>query len=174
MHSPAEEIKARLSAEQVARHYGLEPNRAGFVRCPFHGERTASLKLYPGNRGWHCFGCHRGGSAINLVMELFGVSFAQAIVRINEDFRLGLAPSRKSPAERSQILEQRRAEREAAERERREYMEQAYAHRYWHEVQLHFAPTREEWETGWVHPLYLEALRLLPPLEDWLEEHLRR
>lgn len=58
--------------DEVARHYGFEPNRAGFMRCPFHqGDHTASLKIYAGDRGWHCFGCNSGGSVIDFVMRLY-------------------------------------------------------------------------------------------------------
>ena len=35
-------IKDRLTMEEVARRYGYEPGRSGFLRCPFHsGDRTA-------------------------------------------------------------------------------------------------------------------------------------
>lgn len=175
MDSPADEIRARLTAEQVARYYGLEPGRAGFIRCPFHqGDRTASLKLYPGNRGWHCFGCRRGGSVINFVMELFGVSFAQAVVRLDADFRLGLTDRRPSRGQRSAALEARRAEQREAEQRRAAYDRVAAEHLRLYEARRTLAPTRTDWERGSIHPLYVEALRRLPGLEDWLEENLMR
>ena len=175
MYSTVDAVKARLTAEQVARHYGLRPDRAGFVRCPFHqGDRTASLKLYPGKKGWHCFGCHKGGSVIDLVMELFGISFSQAVVRLDADFHLGLTGERPNPAQRAATLAGRLAERREEERRRREYFEAACEHRYWYEIQRWFAPTRDEWEVGWIHPFYLEALRRLPALEHYLDENLMR
>ena len=106
----AGEIKAALTMDQVARHYGFEPNRAGFIRCPFHtGDRTASLKLYPGTGGWCCFGCRRGGSVIDFVMELYGLSFAQAVVRLSADLGLGAAGEGPGPAAaRERAAEERR------------------------------------------------------------------
>lgn len=93
--------------DEVARHYGFEPNRAGFMRCPFHqGDHTASLKIYAGDRGWHCFGCNSGGSVIDFVMRLYDINFRQAVLRLDLDFGLGLSQTpQRSRAEQSAILE---------------------------------------------------------------------
>ena len=97
----ADEVKQRLSIRQVAEHYGFEPNRSGYIQCPFHHEKTASLMLYndPG-RGWHCYGCGRGGSVVDFVMELFEINFRQAVLRLNEDFGLGLVGVRPDTSRR--------------------------------------------------------------------------
>ena len=51
-----EELKQTYSMRDVLCRYGLSPNRAGFVGCPFHrGDREASMKVY--DRDFHCFGC---------------------------------------------------------------------------------------------------------------------
>ncbi len=152
--------------DQVIRRYGFAPNRAGFIRCPFHkGDRTASLKLYPGSRGWCCFGCRRGGSVIDFVMELYGISFRQAVVRLSADFGLGLTDEGPGPAARAKAAEERRREREREEKLQAEYRALAREHRYWHEAEVLCAPSRETWEAGVVHPLYLEAVKRLPGLE---------
>lgn len=40
---------------------------SGFIRCPLHEERTPSFKAYNDpERGWHCFGCGRGGTVYDL------------------------------------------------------------------------------------------------------------
>ncbi len=160
--------------DEVARHYGFEPNRAGFMRCPFHqGDHTASLKVYAGDRGWHCFGCNSGGSVIDFVMRLYDINFRQAVLRLDLDFGLGLsqAPQR-SRAEQSAILEARRREAERRAVFEREYHEKTVEHRYWWEVLKYFAPTKEDAAAGFIHPLYAEALRRQPYLEYWLEENL--
>ena len=42
-----EELKQRYSMKEIVEQYGFRPNRAGFIRCPFHtGDRDASLKIY--------------------------------------------------------------------------------------------------------------------------------
>lgn len=108
----ARQIKEHLTARQVVELYGFHPDRGGYIQCPFHaGDNHGSLKVYDGNKsGWHCFGCGAGGSAIDFVMRLFGLSFAQACLKLNCDFGLGLTGERPSMAERSALLEARRRE----------------------------------------------------------------
>lgn len=111
------EIKKRVSALDVCRHYGVDVNRAGFARCLWHSEKTASLKIYPGDRGYFCFGCHAHGSSIDLVMKLFDESVGDACKRLNADFRLGLIQegnlsTTERIAQNREAWERRRRERE--------------------------------------------------------------
>lgn len=96
----AGEIKRLVPMTQAAPFYGLEVRGDGFCRCPFHGEKTASMKVYDGERGWHCFGCHEGGSVIDFVMKLFGLSFVDAEKRLSDDFRLDLFTDDQDPQAR--------------------------------------------------------------------------
>lgn len=84
------EARRLVSAREVAEMNGFHPNRSGFICCPFHQERTASLKLYQ-NGTWHCFGCNRGGSSIDFMAALYGLTPLEAVRRLNDDFRLGLS-----------------------------------------------------------------------------------
>jgi len=74
----ADSLKATLTAEDVVQMYGYTP-RHGVIVCPFHGDRDASLHLYPADRGWCCFGCHAGGTVIDWVMRMEDVGFAEAV-----------------------------------------------------------------------------------------------
>ena len=47
--------------------------------CPFHKEKTASFAVVPAKELFYCFGCHKGGSVFNFVMEMERVSFPEAI-----------------------------------------------------------------------------------------------
>lgn len=85
-----DKIKSSVSALDACSRYGIEVNRAGFARCPFHNEKTASFKAYRGNRGYHCFGCGASGDVISLVQALFNLPFRDACAKLNEDFSLGL------------------------------------------------------------------------------------
>lgn len=58
------EIKTRLSILTVLNHYDLECDRNHMLKCPFHGEDTASMKIYPDTNTFNCFGCSRNGDAI--------------------------------------------------------------------------------------------------------------
>ncbi len=170
---PVDEVKRALSGHQVGEFYGFEPNRSGYISCPFHHEKTASLMLYqePG-RGWHCFGCGRGGSVIDFVMELFGITFQQALIRLSADFGLGLTPTRVTVQETLKILEERERKAALQEQEQAECNIMAAEHCYWWEITKYFAPSEA---TGdYIHPLYAEAVKRLPYLEYWLDEHLGR
>lgn len=44
------------------------------VECPLHEERTRSCHVYPAaEKGWHCFGCGRGGTIYDLAGGLWGL-----------------------------------------------------------------------------------------------------
>ena len=160
----AAEIKRALPARDVLEHYGFHPGRTGFLQCPFHqGDKHGSLKVYDGERGWHCFGCGRGGSVIDFVMELFGIGFREACLRLNEEFHLGLSDRKPSRAEVSALLRARQEAEARREREAEEYRQVAEEHRYWWEVLKYF---------DFPHPLWCEAVKRQPYLEDWLDEHL--
>lgn len=160
----AGQIKERVSMSECLRVYGFEPNRSGFLHCPFHGgDRTPSLKVYPD--GWHCFGCGKGGTVIDFVMALYGLDFKQACLRLNHDFGLGLTGE---PADRKALEEARkRADAIEKQKAREEAEEQALLeeHRYWWEVKQVFAPESD----GYIHPLYEQAVKTLPWLEYLLD-----
>lgn len=173
----ASQIKEQLTTGEVARHYGFLPNRSGFVRCPFHREKTASLKFYPGGRGWYCFGCHEGGNVINLVMHLYDIGFGQACLKLSSDFGLGLYREDTGQAAHKTVLN--RWQKEQEERQRLEDECQAIAtdHRYFWQVSVHFRPENKDREIGYIHPAYAEAVKKLPVLEhrlSELEEKLKR
>ncbi len=99
-------IKQSVTLSQACQMYGVPINHQGFSRCPFHsGDNTASFKIYPDDRGFYCFGCGLGGDVIKFVMLLFNINFAQAVQRLNNDFRLGLSDYTEDNAE---VLRRRR------------------------------------------------------------------
>jgi DNA primase len=59
-----QEIKQRLSILPVLKHYGLRPDRNNMLKCPFHADDTASMKIYPNTNTFNCFGCGKNGDAI--------------------------------------------------------------------------------------------------------------
>lgn len=106
MSNYADEIKTRVPMADLCGRIGLEVNRQGYARCPFHGEKVGSLRVYPGDGGWHCFGCHKGGDVIDFVREYHGLTYAQALVRLNDDFALGLPVGKPLTAKERRAAEQ--------------------------------------------------------------------
>ena len=84
MASIFEAVKATVPVQAAAERYGLEVNCAGMVRCPFHEERTPSMKLYEDH--YFCFGCGKHGDVINLVAELFSIPPYYAACKLAGDF----------------------------------------------------------------------------------------
>lgn len=96
-----EEIKASYSMRDVLDMYGLKANRSGFVCCPFHGEKTASFKVY--ERSFHCFGCGAHGDIIDFVVKMDDCTFEEAFRK--------LGGTREKPT-RSSLLRRKRAKSE--------------------------------------------------------------
>ncbi len=79
-------VKEEIPVPEAAGMYGLEPNPAGMVRCPFHDDRTPSLKLYPDH--YYCFGCHAHGDVVDLVTRLTGLRPFDAARLLAGQFRI--------------------------------------------------------------------------------------
>ena len=94
--SAAQVIRDSVTMEQVIALYGYRTKR-GFMVCPFHGDRDASLKVYPGSGGWHCFGCGKGGSVVDFVMEHEGCDFRTAVAALDKAMHLGLQDPKEDP-----------------------------------------------------------------------------
>ena len=47
--------------------------------CPFHQEKTPSFSVNPSKNIFYCFGCGKGGSVFNFVMEVEGLSFPESV-----------------------------------------------------------------------------------------------
>ncbi|GAB2025494.1 DNA primase [Lactovum odontotermitis] len=52
--------------------------------CPFHSEKTPSFNVNPAKKIFKCFGCGKGGSVFDFVMEYRQVGFVQAVKEVAE------------------------------------------------------------------------------------------
>lgn len=76
MKYDVEAIKAGNPLVGKLAEYGVEVDRRGYAKCPFHGEKTASFKVY-GDGTFHCFGCGAHGDVIDLIRKMEGRSFSE-------------------------------------------------------------------------------------------------
>ena len=170
----AADIRRILTAQQVAEFYGFQVGRSGFIKCPFHAnDNTASLKLYDGEGGFHCFACGAHGSVIDFVMRLFDLNFRQAVLRINSDFHLGLTTSKPDRAARSAAMEARREEQRRKDQAEENFRYMTSELHYWKDVLEVFPPVRQGYD-AYYHPLYVEAVKRLPYIEYWLDDYIEK
>jgi DNA primase len=52
--------------------------------CPFHSEKTPSFSVDGEHGLFYCFGCHKGGSIIDFLMETEKLSFTEAVSELAE------------------------------------------------------------------------------------------
>lgn len=86
----AERIREEVPAMEAARMLGLDVDGHGRCACPFHHGQDRNMRIYPGNRGFYCFVCHKSGGTIDLVKQVNGCGFMDAVRWIEDTFRLGL------------------------------------------------------------------------------------
>ena len=153
----AEQIKDNVDLREAMEHYGIHFNRSGYAVCPFHTEKTASLSIQKKKNRFTCFGCGATGDVIEFVKMYFNLDFGQALVRLNNDFRLGLTsekPNAKSTAIAKEEARIRKAWKEHCQFKRILYL--------------------------MISDAYAELMRLgagkevLDLIEDWLDNNLGR
>ena len=82
----SDELKQSLSMAEVVGQYGLHPNRAGFISCPFHqGDRTPSMKIY--KRDYHCHACGANGDIFSFVMGMDNCDFKSAFKALGGSYK---------------------------------------------------------------------------------------
>lgn len=86
-------ISAAVPTIQAAKDYGLEVNRHGMARCPFHDDHSPSMKL---DDRFYCFGCGASGDVIDFTAKYFGISLQSAAAKLCRDYGLIPGESQKS------------------------------------------------------------------------------
>ena len=164
MFEYTDDIKNRINMIDICKTYGFNIQRGNFICCPFHNEKTPSLKLYDGNRGFYCFGCGEHGSVIDFVMRYFNLDFPKAISKLNDDFRLGL-PIGKKIDRRTQLEMNKAAFERKRKAEQQQKERQKIEDDYWSafdewkrldDNKRNYAPKTP---TDPLHPLFVEALK---------------
>ena len=108
MNSPVEQIKERLSIEEVVSSY-IKLDRAGAnlkAKCPFCNEKTPSFFVSPDRGSYYCFGCGASGDIFTFVEEFEGLDFKGALKLLAE--RAGVTLERYSKEEGESISEKER------------------------------------------------------------------
>ena len=77
-----DELVARADIVELVGGYVRFVKRSGsnmLALCPFHSEKTPSFTVNAEKQMYYCFGCGKGGGAINFLMEIEHVPFHDAV-----------------------------------------------------------------------------------------------
>ena len=82
-----DDLKNRADIVRIIQPYAQDLKKKGanwMACCPFHQEKTPSFSVNPSKGFYKCFGCGKGGSVYNFLMEIEGLNFPEAIKRVAE------------------------------------------------------------------------------------------
>jgi DNA primase len=80
-------IKSALPITTVLAHYGLEPTAKGAIKCPFHADGKASMKIYPETNTAYCFAgsCEvQSVDVIDFIMKMDSSTKREAILKTKD------------------------------------------------------------------------------------------
>lgn len=149
-------VKAAVTPRMAAERYGLPIRQGSMVCCPFHADRTPSMKL--NEDYFYCFGCGASGDVIALTAQLFNLPPVEAAKKLTADFGItGQKPS---------ILAKLQRGKSQAEAERRCFR-----------VLGDYLQILQDWKTNCapqspedaIDPRYAEACHMLERIENMLD-----
>ena len=164
----AYEIKSRLKMPEVLDYYGIERNRANRIRCVLHNGQDFNCGIK--DHYIHCFVCGQSADVIKFVQVYFDLDFQSAIIKLNDDFRLGLPIGKK--IDRRTQLEMNKAAFERkrkieAEKKHREKIESACwaAFDEWKRLDDNKRNYAPKTQSDPFHPLFVEAIKNIASAE---------
>lgn len=155
-------IKDRLMMRDVLERYGYQADRKGFMCCPFHNEKTPSMRIY--EKDFHCFGCQEHGDIVSFVQKLFNLSFPETLRKIDADFGLNIYGDHIFEDIRRSHYQQMavKAKKERAKREK-EALDSEYwkAFDEWKRLDDNRRVYKPKSPNEDLHPLFVESLQKL-------------
>ena len=151
-------VKAAVTARQAAEMYGLKVGRNSLACCPFHHDKTPSMKV---EDRYYCFGCGVTGDAVDLTAQLLGLSPKDAALRLAADFGIEVDEKAKPNAFHPY------RPRADPQKELQKWFDHAW------DVLLEYRSLLRDWEKRYApqsmdeewHPLFCEAL----DKKDWID-----
>ena len=151
-----ETVKGAVTPRMAAERYGLPIQQSGMVCCPFHADRTPSMKL--NEDYFYCFGCGATGDVIDLAARLFGLSGYDAAKKLAADFGItGQKPS---------VLAKLKRSKSQTELESRSFRVLGDYLQILQDWKTHCAPQSPE---DAIDPRYAEACHMLERIENMLD-----
>ena len=157
-----EAVKQTVTTRQAAECYGIRVNRAGKANCPFHNDRTPSMKV---DKRFHCFGCGADGDVIDFIARLYGLDVKSAAEKLAVDFQISYEQNKRKETVKKPDREKTEEQmyRELEDRCFRVLSDYFHLLRHWERA---YAPNPES--TQW-HPRFVEALQKKDLIEYLLD-----
>jgi len=70
--------------------------------CPFHNEKTPSFTVSPAKGIFKCFGCGKGGNAVNFIMEHEHLGYYESLKYLARKYHIEIVEKELSPEEQQQ------------------------------------------------------------------------
>ena len=89
------EIRQRTDIVDIISEY-VQLNKQGrnyLGLCPFHREKSPSFSVSTDKQVYHCFGCGAGGNVFSFLMEIEGLSFQEATIKLADKANIELGDS---------------------------------------------------------------------------------
>ena len=143
-------VRQEVTAEDVARLYGLRFGRNGRAVCPWHDDHHPDLRFYE-NGTCFCFACHAGGDAVALAAQILGLTPKEAAERIRSDYHLD-QPISSRPDPTTKIKAKQRRDEDERFNTRWGYLCDVL-----HEADAELP--RYDQETAWDNPRFVAVLK---------------
>lgn len=154
----SEEIKKTYSMRDILARYGIQPNRAGFIRCPFHKEKTASMKIYQDS--YYCFGCGAHGDVFDFVSAMDNLTFREAFRELGGTYehKKETFSERMARYHAQKEREMRRKQADALKARRKLNNDLIDIYRDWHQKSEPFSDTWTDCYNALQYQLYLHEI----------------
>lgn len=167
----ATEIKQRIKMPELLQFYGFDIKR-NRIKCPLHNGEDYNCGIK--QEYIHCFVCGEGADVISFVMKYFGLTFQEAITKLNSDFYLGL-PIGEKLDRRKRIDIAKKSFKAKQEREQQKKEQKRLENEYHKALdkftrldkqKIKYKPLNADLE---LHPLFVDAIINLPHAKYRLE-----
>ncbi len=93
-----DEILSTAKIEEVVDDYvNLKRRGVNMIGlCPFHNEKTPSFTVSPSKNLYKCFGCGKGGGAVNFLMEHEQFTYPEALRFLAQKYNIKIEEEKKS------------------------------------------------------------------------------
>ena len=149
-------VKAAVTSRMAAERYGLSVRQGSMTCCPFHDDRTPSMKL--NEDYFYCFGCGAHGDVIALTSQLFDLAPAEAAKKLATDF--GITEQKPS------VLAKLKRGKSQAELESRSFRALGDYLQILQDWKAHCAPQSPE---DTIDPRYAEGCHMLERIGNMLD-----